>query len=62
MNVTDFKNETKENQAKLLEEMCKLETLLFTYPITYEDVKTFAQWNYYKGLHNEKLKEFFINN
>ena len=56
MNKIDFKNQSKETQEILLTDMCKLQTLVFDYPVSYTELKIFAEWHSKTALYGNDLK------
>lgn len=58
MNKNDFKNQSKETQETLLTNMCKLQTIIFDYPISYAELKIFAEWHSKTALYGNVLKNY----
>ncbi len=57
MNKEKFYNLCKEDQEIVLEEMCRLYSLIYDYPVIYEDLKICAKWISQTCFHGKHLEE-----
>ena len=57
MNKEKFYNLCKEDQEIVLEEMCRLYSLIYDYPVIYEDLEICAKWISHTAFHGEHLEE-----
>lgn len=58
MNKEEFDKLPKEAQDIVFDEMCELLTLTYNYPMTFETLKIFTEWDSSRGLYGNDLKEF----